>query len=547
MRANTETGATAGLLSSASLSPRKGVRNLFVALGSPSTSQPLVFRPSSIKKVPDTFSQRRGISMLVVLLLLSIALSVSYAVMRSQATMVAIEQNADQLANARNAARTGLQVALALMHRSDDWAGVGSALHGNVSATETYSVTFTTGDPSLSESDPDWDDYPYRVTIESTGYALLPSQSAVPATHKIRAVVQLVPTDMPDEPADWALLQQYTVFQEDDSKDFLVELPCRIEGPVRAQGELIIAKDAPDKDDARDKYLTDLEALRQDGHGDYRPLDGPVELPASGNSTGIARLGQLGVTADTGITVTSLSSDWIQPTGLTTYRLYPGGESYSVSTVGSSLDDTTLEPDPLTNPLGIFYHDGSLTIGNDVTVRGSLFCKNDLTIDGTNVQFLPVELPSIYGTVEPVRLPVATCHQLRIEDEAGGSISGFVAAFDTFEFKKGTQDMSFAITGRVVTSNDFLIQVRDEWDSTNWSFLYNLYNATTFSPGSLSVYFPVYCATWNRNLTPCLTISADASPVTYHWQKPDADQAVFEPRTSDTGLHWDVLEYTENP
>jgi hypothetical protein len=434
------------------------------------------------------------------------------------------------------------------MHRSNDWGGVGSVLNGNVSATESYSVTFTTGDPSLTSSDPDWEDYPYRVTIESTGYALVPSQSAVPASHTMRAVVRLVPTDLVDEPTDWPLLQQYTVFQEDTGKDFVVELPCRIEGPVRSQGELIIAAEAPNTSGSRGKYLMDLEALRQGGHGDYRPLDGPVELPAIGNGDGVNRLGKLGVTANTNFSVTSLASDWVKPTGFTTYRLYPGGESYSIAAIGSTLADTTLEPDPLTNPLGLYYRDGSVTIGNNVTVLGTLFCRDNITIDGTNVQLQAVELPAVFGFSDPVRLPVATCEELEIEDAAGGGITGFVAVFDKFDFETGTENMSFAITGRVVAKRDFFVQARTQWENTAWSTLYTAYSLTTFTPGSLSVYFPVFCATLGRNFqAPCLTIKPDEDPVTYHWHKANANQAVFEPQAGDTGLHWDVLEYTENP
>jgi len=56
--------------------------------------------------------RRRGMALLMVLLLLSLTLGLSYAAMRSQATVSMIQRNSDRRASARQDAITGLSVAL---------------------------------------------------------------------------------------------------------------------------------------------------------------------------------------------------------------------------------------------------------------------------------------------------------------------------------------------------------------------------------------------------------------------------------------------------
>ena len=107
------------------------------------------------------------------------------------------------------------------------------------------------------------------------------------------------------------------------------------------------------------------------------------------------------------------AADWVKPTSLTAYQIYPGGPIYAIPTVPSTLANTTLEPDVLTNPLGIRYCDGTVTIGNNVTIRGSLFCKDDIKIEGTNVHFQPVDLPGLYGSDRPASAPRGELQELR--------------------------------------------------------------------------------------------------------------------------------------
>jgi len=154
---------------------------------------------------------------------------------------------------------------------------------------------------------------------------------------------------------------------------FVVELPCRIEGPTRLQGRLYLAEDAPNDTSAHSQYLTDLNTMRQQGYGDYRPFNGPVSLRATAQTGSTLHNLQtkLGVTY-TASSLKAPASDWVRPTSLATYRLYLGGKSYNVPVVGTTLENITLSADPKTNPLGLFWREGSVTLRGNVTIRGTL-------------------------------------------------------------------------------------------------------------------------------------------------------------------------------
>src|SRR5438552_3178588 len=67
--------------------------------------------------------RRRGVSLLLVLGLVAIALATSYALLRTQATSMQLQGNAGRQVDARQAAFAGLSAALRRMHEPD-WGGV---------------------------------------------------------------------------------------------------------------------------------------------------------------------------------------------------------------------------------------------------------------------------------------------------------------------------------------------------------------------------------------------------------------------------------------
>jgi hypothetical protein len=488
-----------------------------------------------------SYRPHRGVAVLLVLLLLTLTLALSYAAVRTQNMAFMIQRNSDRRSSAQQAAITGMMMAFKKMQMSG-WAGYGTTLNGTLSSTDSFSAIYTFGDPTLTSSSPDYNDYPYRGTVSVTGKSIDPVNSQNITTYQITAVVRLVPRQLSTLPINWNTMQQYTVYQT-ASQPFQIEIPCQLSGSVRLQGALTIAPTYPDTWDSWVRYLSDLNSMRSGGYADYRPFTGPVRY-VSGQIDGTnltALTSYLGVSASP-LAAPTNNSDWVQPSSFSTYQIYPDGPVYTIPTVSNNLQSVTLGPDPMTNPLGIFYYNSSLTIKSNVTIRGSLFCKNKLTIDGTNVHFEPVELPGLFGSTPTVRLPAIICKSLEVTATAvTGSIKGLIAAFDTFTIDTASEAQTFPIIGRVVTSK-FYINARQPWDTTNWNWLYYLY--WTYYRFS-NPYFPVYMASNSRNYQPLLTIKPDTTSITYHWPTPNSP--VFLVNPTDGALRWEVVKWTENP
>src|SRR5689334_12892876 len=115
------------------------------------------------------FHRPRGIAIVMVLGILAITIAISYATLRGQGTTTQLARNGSRSLEARAAARSGVAAALRAMSENG-WAGVGTAMSTNVTANSWYNVTFVTGDAKLVDGDAAYSEWPFRVTIESTGF-----------------------------------------------------------------------------------------------------------------------------------------------------------------------------------------------------------------------------------------------------------------------------------------------------------------------------------------------------------------------------------------
>ena len=320
-------------------------------------------------------NRRRGVAVLLVLLMVIVAMALSYAVMREQYTATTLQSNSGLGMSARQAALAGMSVALANM-QSSSWAGVGSSLNQSLGTNAQFQVTFTTGDSSLTAGQANYSDYPYRVTVVSVGTVTDPGNSSRTSSYTIQAVVHLVPRAVAAEPANWTTMCGYTLYQW-TSGTFAVNVPYRIQGPVRVQQQLQLALASSSspwygwKSKARTRYLGDLYAMFTPGSSDFRPFNGPISLPYSSQASGDVSL----LNTTMGIPMSNVAqqnlADWMSNTSVTSYQLYPGGKVYSVPVVAQSLQNTTLAPDPIANPAGIFYCPGALSLYNNVSIQGT--------------------------------------------------------------------------------------------------------------------------------------------------------------------------------
>lgn len=485
-------------------------------------------------------------AVLLVILLLSVTLGLSYALVRSENTAMQIARNYDLRGRARQAAMSGMTMAIKKMHTTG-WAGVSSTLTGTLSTLESFSVTYTAGDSTLTSTSADYKEYPYRVTLLSTGRAVDPADASRSATHRIRAVVRLVPRKLADEPSDWQDACTYTVFQHSLGA-ISAAVPFRISGKVRCNGPLWLAHDYDWSDTARQYFLTGLNQMRLAGSPDYRPFDGPIAIPYWWQESGlVSLLSSMGVSTSNSTAVLSSSLPYWSSS---TYRLYPGGPTYNVQYLPADCDNQSWTPDPQTNPLGYFVRGGSVRLYDNVTIQGTIATRAssnaDVEIYGSNVQVLPVDLPPLYGSNVPIRLPVIdTDDDVRIHANARGAIRGLITVRDTFDVEADQQaDIQVTLAARIITQNIY-IHARDEWNRSSgwWNARQNGFEN---QPTGGTPYFPVYLQnSHGLDSQPRILVKPETAQIRYHWNT--LQNPIYAAEPSDGGLRWDLLQWADAP
>jgi len=482
-------------------------------------------------KLANRKTRRRGVTLIVVLTLISVTLALSYGILRTQMATVQVQANGARGDLARQAAMSGLAYGLQKMS-STSWGGVGVTLTGSLSSSQSFTVAYQTGDASLSAADPAW---PYRVTLLATGLAVDPAHAGVSTTHQVQAVVALTPRQLTAEPSSWAAMLQSTVYQF-GQHDFKVQLPCQVDGAVRLQGTLRLSESYPPSGSGLTRYLNDLRTMIGAGNGDYRPLTGPVNLPFSKTSSSTRSLltSQLGVAAnDTALTS---ASSWSFPGTIVTYQLYPGGQAYTAGVAASQLTSLTLSADPRTNPAGIFVCNGPVTIGDNVTINGTLVCANDVLIRGRNVVLQAASLPPLDGTTTNVQLPTAIVSgNFKIDSGAIVTVRGLVAAWNDFSVLAGTQWTWLDFQGRIITNGTEWVMTGGQWNTS----------LTQFTNQSAAKYYPLWMQSWLLLAAPLLNVAAESTPVLYHYI--DGSSPIYIADPADGGLRWSLLNWVDAP
>jgi len=491
-------------------------------------------------------------SIILVLGVLSAALAVSYVMLSTNTTTTLVSNNVDRQEQARMAARAGMSRALRDIN-SPGWGGVDVALTGTVDTNVSYTVTFTTGDMALLESDPEYAEFPFRLTITSVGEAAEGSGSNVVSRYTATTVVQLERKAMVAAPSEWDSVQGYAICQIGNIAA-TVEIPARIEGPVRIEGPLSFANSYPGDPTVRQRYFSDLEAYRQDTGIDIRPFTGPLELGAGRTSQDV----QDELSQDTNVTVTefSPSSLYIPWVSIPGYQLYPGGKIYETPNLtneyGRVISNITLEPDPIENPLGIFRTNGPIQFEDNTTFRGLLVTSGsspDIRISGSNVKISGVDLPAIEGATQPVQLPTLMSNDdFQIFPATQNcTIKGACLARDDFQTYGGLT-VDCEITGAIFMTDlklfgESTFNVGDTiWDLRHTTF------KTLLDLGSLlgiEVYFPHWLNTTGMDPVSKVKIKHSGNAVEYHWH--NWYQPVYQPGSSDGGaLRWNLVRMSES-
>ncbi|RMG04158.1 MAG: hypothetical protein D6741_01395 [Planctomycetota bacterium] len=501
------------------------------------------------RRSPGLRLRRDGSALVVVLLILALAMSITYVAVRVETRSTAGGRNRDLRNEAAEAASIGLRAAFAQMHEAN-WAGVGTSFRRDVSDDVYFEARYVAGDDALAPGDPDYDRKAVRVTIDVEATAD-PGDGSTSVTRRAKAVVELIPRELAAEPGNWSNLT-WRSFTQTDTRSCKVHLGAHIDAKPFFQGKIELSPDYPSDANARGRYLDDLYRMYDDEVGDYRPFAASLSVVWANQSA--AYMYEIGTRLQHAIStrgLLSIAADYVHPGAINTYRLYPGGPEYTVPRLAADLTNVALAPDPETNPAGIYYRDGTLTIHDNVTIQGTVICRDELRLDGDNIVMLPAELPSLLGDAGPVVLPVACATRVKIGEGSNRNITGVVAAFSEFKIEQKNAPAELVLKGHVI-SDKLEIQSVDAYQSADWKKLYKEFNAAVTAGTAGTSYFPVWCDN-QRNLPckPWIVIEADADTYRHHWI--GSVDPVYMPHPDDTtdidatpALRWKVVRWLED-
>lgn len=240
------------------------------------------------------------------------------------------------------------------------------------------------------------------------------------------------------------------------------------------------------------------------------------------------------------------------PGTIYTYKLYPGGKSYDVKRLqdlGNPIQNVTVAPNPKVNPLGVYRTDGSLSIGSNVQLTGTIITEDsggaDILVTGTNVALKAFTMPPVYGSSETYQLPtVITRAALRMNSGSDAQITGTAVVGKEFEIKQGTTATKFALTGNLITDT-LQLRGRTTWimSPATWNSDRNLFLLQLVGVNP-KLYFPDYEESL-RGLAvkPTLTFSSDSSGVKPHWHI--WSEPIYQADPADPGLKWEVVRWED--
>jgi len=283
--------------------------------------------------------KRKGVALILVLAALAAATVMGFAILSSASLQASVSNNSGSIAAAEALAESGVNYAMyQLQSMTEEEAGAGEFWTGQNNITlgadvpGTINVVVTRPDSAV-----------HQYLIESTGSITTDSGTI---TRKLRASTEIEMTFQPKHAAAF-------------NGGLTVPLNTTIVGPMKSSGL--------------------------------------VTLLNLGNIQGIVRAASIAVPLPSELEILSAGTPAAVPTTHNNYLTYEHeGQTYNAELISSStLTNVTYNPNAATNPAGIFYALGAITLKDNVVINGTLYVKRvstaststigRLTLDGNNV------------------------------------------------------------------------------------------------------------------------------------------------------------------
>lgn len=354
-------------------------------------------------------SRRSGLTLAVVMAVVATVAIVAIAFFQSQTTNQRAAENVHASDLAREAAEAGIAAGLDAI-QTPEWSGVGVPISAEVvrdlRGASAYRVGFQqVTDDEISAGAAH---AALRVQIRSVG-SWLASGSARPVERAIEATVVLEPRleGRPARPGDDASAEDhrtdasgfeqarhFAVFAPEGGDSFELTPEARVSGDTWLGRRLLLYNNLSWSSDARAALLSGLGTDNGGGANATlpHPLAGSItfyEAPDSGQLDDLTNRLKTPVMT----TATPRSLPTFDPTRFLNYRLFDGGFEYHAVQIGSTLtsaQNNSLHPTE-SNPLGIFYCNGSVTVGDEVIVNGTLVATSGVAFTGRGIAMTPFD------------------------------------------------------------------------------------------------------------------------------------------------------------
>lgn len=389
--------------------------------------------------------QRRGMTLVVVMLVISLSVVISLSLVQTQTTNLQIQDNSLHGNIAGDAAKTGLMIALQKM-QSTDWEGIDKPVEGVLQTgnggTAGYQVLFSP--ISTSQINPlPIDSFLYLV-VTSTGY--WDSSRSGRIEQRAEMVVKLQPRlpgrtvssgdninadDRSAHSRNYDDVQKFALFATGNSvsaNSLSLSPGSRISGDIWLKKSLSFYLSPKWNSSV---YKTTLDSIGEnlsagDGLKQRHPLHGKICFYETQTSSTTDALQRVKTNWEKKNTI--IPSDSIDFSKWRDYQIYKGGPVYQATLLESSLSNENIVPS-LTNPLGIFYRNGSITLGDKVTIRGTLVATEEITFSSGSIKITSYDWQGIVANQQLwPRLPAIVAKTVTVNSDVDATINGAVIA-----------------------------------------------------------------------------------------------------------------------
>ena len=445
--------------------------------------------------------RRRGLSLVVVMVAISMTMVMAYAALSSQARGVQVRQNVNRQAMARQAAESAAAIALNQL-QSSTWSGVATPLAGTLSSdnvgSTSYSVTFLTidgqsspaaypagqGKTALSGSSAFFNTSSNGLSTSSADTAATATRQAFQllirsagkwqsatdvldfVTETVEVGIELQPrvpgrtivapditeaTDVLASNGGYDTIQKYALFASTGSTvnpSLTLQPGQRIDGLSWLTQGVSVFSGPTWTAATRSEFLLSTGTVYSSTSGSTvsllhpHPFGGAITMQSSFSASEISDLTLLKVSRQIATSTPSVPA--ITFANWKTYQLYQGGFTYNATTLSNStLTNIVLRPSQL-NPLGVVYYQGNLTIGSNTIVQGTIVCSGQVTINGNNINLASVNWrDSTGGTLVSSadlfpRAPAIVAQNLVMSFSPRAVVDGAVLLTSTFTGSDGS-------------------------------------------------------------------------------------------------------------